>query len=232
MNGSVKLTIPPSMRPVIEALGKNSIPAIRAAIKVCMSPARAHMKALVNTETMASKQSTGATYRAVTSKSGQSRSNRNVFYAIVGISRRVTEEHYSPSHPASAGKQTKKKQGLATGRGLYALRAITTFNRRHPSRTKIRTKQVFSRLRTSPVLGKRNRARGFLRRTPNKYFHLIENGFTHFSGVQSKAYRFVSRTMQATGEQCISIFKSRLKISITEAVIKSMNRMQRDSTQS
>lgn len=223
MSGLIKLTIPPSFRPVIEALARESIPAIRASMRAAMSPARAHMKALINTETMQSDQSTGATYRSVVSKHGQSRKNRNVFYAMVGVSRRVAEEHYLPSNPVSRGKSTKKKQGLATGRGLYALQAKYKRNKRQPQKTVIKTKQVFSRLKTLS-LSKNDQARGFVRRVPNKYFHLIEKGFNHRSGIRARAYNFRQRTANATKDEVIGIFKERLSVAITVAIVKHIHR--------
>jgi len=228
-NGLIKLTIPPSLRPVIEALAREATPAIRASMRAAMSPARAHMKALINTDTMQSKQSTGATYRAVVSKHGQSKKNRNVFYAMVGVSRRVSEEHYLPSHPASQGQSTKKKQGKATGRGLYALQAKFKKNKRHPSKNVIKTKQVFSRIKHLS-LSNVSKKRGFIRRTPNKYFHLLEKGFVHRSGTMARAYRWREQTANATKDEVLNVFKERLKVAITVAILKHMHRASRDAS--
>ncbi len=223
MSNTIKLTIPPSLRGVVEALSRESIPAIRAAMRAAMSPARAHMKALVNTDTMQSDQSTGATYRSVTSKSGQSKKNRNVFYAMVGVSRRTAEEHYLPGHPAGKNQRLSLKQGKATGRGLYALQAKYKKNKRSPQKSLIKTKQVFSRIKHLS-LSKNDKARGFIRRVPNKYFHLIERGFTHRAGVAVAGYNWRTRTANATRDEVLSIFKERLKISLTVAIIKHMHR--------
>jgi hypothetical protein len=228
-NGLIKLTIPPSFRKFIEALGKEATPAIRAAMRAAMSPARAHMKALINTDTMQSDQSTGATYRAVVSKHGQSRTNRNVFYAMVGVSRRVSEDHYLPGSPQAVGQRVKLKQGRATGRGLYALQAKYKFNKRK-HKSVIKTKQVFSRLKTLS-LSKNDRARGFIRRTPNKYFHLIERGFTHRSGQPVAGYHWRKRTADAVRDEVLTIFKERLQVAITVAIAKHTYRASRDASQ-
>jgi len=225
MTGSyVKLEIPQNLKGAISAIGVEANSAIRAAIKTAMIPARAYMKQLVNTETSKSLQSSGATYRSVITKNAQSLKNPNVFYGMVGIDKHVVEEHYLPTNPISESKKTYRKQGTATGKGLYSEQTKYKKDRRRKT-TKIKTRQVFSRLKITSRLSRNDKARNSIRRVPKKYFHILENGFKTRLNGPNMPYKFVAKTLAATGDEVLKIFKERLTYSMAIVVVKHMNKV-------
>lgn len=224
MSSNIKLEIPQNLKGAIAAIGVEAHSAIRAAIKTAMIPARAYMKQLVNIETSMSLQSSGATYRAVITKNAQSLKNPNVFYGMVGIDKHAIEEHYLPSNPISAGKKTFRKQGIYTGKGLYAEQTKYKKDRRRKT-NKIKTRQVFSRLKITSRLSKNDKSRQSIRRVPKNYFHILENGFKTRLNGPNMPYRFISRTLEATGAEVLSIFKERLTYSLSMTIVKHMNKV-------
>ena len=111
---SIRLKMPPDLVDIFKEVDNQSVGhAIREAIRSSIRPARNHMKALMKTELLKSTQSTGASERAVSSKAGRSKKNPDIFYAIVGIDRKVLELH---SHEIPEGQPL-----LVEGRGWIRL---------------------------------------------------------------------------------------------------------------
>ena len=211
---NIKLTIPSDLENIFNVLDNQSVGlAIREAIRSAVRPARNHMKSLMKTELLRSRQSTGASERAVASKAGRSKKNPSVFYAIIGIDRKVMELH---SHDVPEGQKTKKKIGRGknkqVGRGLFALRG-----RRNKTGLG-KTKQVFSRYRS----GKR---KSVFKRKPSKYWHLINNGFIHYkSGKKTVSYDFTGKTKLAMATLTQELFIKKLRELVVPVIIKEINR--------
>lgn len=180
---------------LLKSLGeKVSKTIIRQAIRSALRPARLEMKAITLSIARQSRrgQGTGATSRAVSSKYGQSKSNRNRFYGIVGVNNKYWESI-----------QLKPSSKFKTRFGGYA----EPYNLKRRGAKALRQssrKEVNSLLRRSP--GPKN-----TKRVPRSYFWLIDKGFTHArNGRKVLGYEIIDNTMLDTYQQVQSIFSARM----------------------
>lgn len=190
---------------MLKQLGdKTSKVIIRQAIRSALRPARLRMKAIAMSIARTSRkgQGSGATARAITSKYGQSKTNRNRFYGLVGVNNRWLER-ISNQKPSG-----KFKGSLFTQHSEPRMK-----KRRGTTLGETSRVQVRSMLRRSP--GKRD-----MKRKPSKYFHLIDQGFRHRYGKQVIGYEIISNTILDTYNEVQSIFTKRMSELISQAVRK------------
>ncbi len=195
----MKLTVPQFILPTLDLIDNQSVgKLIREALRSAGRPGVLALKTLMKTDLMKSDQSTGAAERAVTMKYGRSKTRPNVFFLLIGVDKNHFELH-TPVVPE--GQATKLRKGSARGRGLFA-----TQTRRLRNKT-FKSKQVFSRFRNDRRISKMK----VLKRKPGKYFHLIDRGFNHHAGGQSKAYLFINRLINTVSANVQSVFEERLR---------------------
>lgn len=224
--------MPKNLEKILDVFDNQAVgEAIRNALRSAGATGAKALRALTKTELSNSEQSTGATERAVTHKAGRSKSNPNKFYAIVGIDKSVVESH---KYPTPDENKTKTKKGKQRGIGLFAIRQrqgrrkqIAGLRDRKGMTVvgvKVRSKQVFSRWKNSPfknMLAKR----GFIKRKPSRYFHLINEGaYNWLSGQPTKAYQFIQRTITTAQSAMQSVFTSRLSQTLPLAMARQINR--------
>ena len=219
---TIKLTTPPNLTHIFDVLDNQSVGAIvRESIRSALRPVRNHLKALMQMELMdRSRQSTGASERALTIKYGRSKRFKGRFYGMVGMDKSHIEIH---SFEKPDGAKTKRKRGNQRGSGLFALQARARKKSGSRSRVMTSSKQVFSRYRGNRR--ERNYIKGMsFKRRPSKYFHLIERGFNHRYGVRAVAYLFLQRTEQAMMAEAQQIFVTKLQQLYTPTIIKEIER--------
>lgn len=213
MTSKLSFEIPKISSDAIAALGIASNAVITKSMRTAIVPTRAYLKSLVNVETRRSRRSSGASFRAVTSKVSRGTINSNLFYSIIGVSRRVSEEHILDD---------------SKSRALYAVQykyKKSKRNRRKPAT--IKSRLVKSRLKRIS-LSKNDRARGSasIRRTPNKYWHILEKGFITRQNRENMPYRFITRTVESMQQELKTRFieelNKNLQIAIKQYFIKAI----------
>lgn len=173
---------------------------IREAIRSAIRPARLKMKQIALSIAQRSRrgQGTGATSRAVSSKQGQSKTNKNRFYGIVGVNNRYWESisiQPSPKFRTRFGgfAEPYNKRRRGTTLGQTSRREVRSFLRRSPG-------------------GKRTK------RIPRNYFWLIDQGFRHRYGRHVLGYHIIDMTLLETYSQVQQIFSSRMSELIGKAM--------------
>lgn len=174
---------------------------IREAIRSAMLPAKNSLKAKVLGIATNSRQSSGATARAITSKYKQHKQYEYVFYGIVGVNRKLKEAIAPEVSPEFAPRQRQVSFGIK--RRLRS--GAEVFSKRYPR------KEVKSTLRKKT---------GRLRlRWPNKYWHLINYGFSAtdrkgpWAGVRTRSfpgYNFIEQVRSETQAEAQQIFKAKV----------------------
>jgi len=212
---SVRLEIPKLIMPYIDLVDNQSVGLlIREAMRSAARPAAVVLKGLLKVELSKSEQSTGATERSVAVKYGRSKVDKNRFYVIVGINKTHFEYHTAT---IPEGRKTKLRRGRGQrGLGLFGLQ--TRMNRKGV----LRSKQVFSRFRSQPHI---DRLKGKpLKRRPSKYFHMIDKGFNHRSGVRGRNYEFIHQLRQRVSKSMQEMFVKRLKELLLPVIKKELLR--------
>lgn len=203
MTSKLNFEIPKISADAIIALGIASNAVIMKSMRTAIVPTRAYLKALVNTDTKKSKRSSGATYRAVTSKVSRGTINPDLFYSLIGVNRRTSEEHMLND---------------SKSRALYAIQfkyKKSKRNRRKPAT--IKSRLVRSRLkRVSPT--RNDIARGSVRRIPNKYWHILERGFVTRQNRENMPYKFIMRTTESMQQDLKNRFLEELNKNLQVAI--------------
>jgi hypothetical protein len=166
---------------------------IREAIRSAMLPAKNSLKAKLLGVMARSRQSSGASYRAVTSKYKQHKQYEYVFYGIVGINRKLKEAIVPDVSP----KYAPNRRQVSFGIKRRLRDGSEVFSRRYPR------KEVKSSLR---------RKYGTLRlRWPNKYWHLLLYG-AHPAHVKNpfRGYRFVEQVQSETEVEAQARFRAKV----------------------
>jgi len=211
----IKLVVPELFTPYLELMDNQSIgTAIRESMRTAARPAAVVLKGLLKMELIESDQSTGATERAVGIKYGRIKRNKNAFFVVIGIKTKQTELH---TVIVPQGQRTKLRKGKdQRGAGLYAVQY------RADKKGKVNSKQVFSRYRNQRKIKKLNG--GVLKRSPSRYFHLIDKGFNHRLGVRAKAYMFIQKLHNSVSTTMQSVFEERLRNIIVPVIKKEIAR--------
>lgn len=151
-----------------------------------------------------SRQSTGATYRSITSKYKNARNNPDRFYGIIGVNRKLIEAmtpeksqiRNSPHRQISFGIKTKRRNDDGS----------PIFSRKYP-RQEVRSYY-------------RRRVTRLRKRQPSKYLHLIEFGFSAtdskgpWKGKRTRSFpghRFIQKAQQATEAEARAIFEQKIR---------------------
>lgn len=182
---------------------------IREAIRSAMLPAKNSLKAKVLGLATTSRQSSGATARAITSKYKQHKQYEYVFYGIVGVNRKLKEAiapgvspEFAPAQrQASFGINKRKRDGSL----VFGPDGMPVYLKRYPR------KEVRSTIK---------RRTGRLRlRWPNKYWYFINYGT---SGTDRKGpwagkrkhnfegYNFVQQVQSETQAEAQAVFRAKV----------------------
>lgn len=174
---------------------------IREAIRSAMLPAKNSLKAKVLGLASSSRQSSGATARAITSKYKQHKSYEYVFYGIVGVNRKLKEAIAPETSPDYSPAQRQVSFGIK--RRLR--NGAEVFSKRYPR------KEVKSTLRKKT---------GTLRlRWPNKYWHLLNYGFSAtdrkgpWAGRRTRSFKghnFIEQVRSETQAEAQQIFRAKV----------------------
>lgn len=175
---------------------------VRQALRSALLPSRNMLKAKIMALPNISKQSSGATARALISKYRNARNNPDRFYGIIGVNNRyieATTPTRSPLFPHAIQRQVsfgvKLKKRNEDGSPIYS--------KRYPRQ------DVRSRLRKK-VYGSRKTG-GIKKRWPARYLHLWEAGFTHAQSHQSFPGRHYFRSVKASTESLAQdIFRTKV----------------------
>ena len=170
--------------------------AMRRALEAGNRPPRNAVKALILQVRNRSKQSTGATHRAVGSKvSYPAKRKPNTGYAMVGINYSTVENHLKNT------KLDRKLAGLK--RNKLKLFGVKKSRFGRPGNRIDKFSAVRSYQTTSARVRKGDHSQ--INR-PAKYWHLINNGFRHRSGRVFPGYQFIQRTLAATETASVAAF--------------------------
>jgi len=216
-----------NVREIMDSLNNEANLAIAQSLRHAIRPARDKLKLRASVSLRKSLQSTGATVRAVTSKAGRSKKNKNIFYAYAGIQRRAVEVHYLNQLVAQKGKIKRRYSGRSNLKGM-ALKAEKT-TRKWNSRAKtwtVKTKEVKSQLRSTSTYTA-NRETGIVKRRPNNYWHIIDRGFMHHSGRAVEGYNFVQKAYIDAAP--LLDFRRHLQIALTQSTIRLIQRKIRNA---
>lgn len=187
--------------------------AVRLSLRASNRVQAKHIRNLIRKETSRSRQSTGATYRAATSKVSYPQKGFEARgYAIAGVSRKNSEISYKgepgtsrPNKKLNVRKNTTTILSVSSrskNRASIAKKSYVRSWQRSSLRSKGTVSKVFNP-RKNKVGNSTSRIQ---KNIPDKYWHLINKGFTHFSGSQFPGYKFVERTASATSEESASKF--------------------------
>lgn len=217
MTSKLNFEIPKISANTITALGIASNAVIMKSMRTAIVPTRAYLKALVNIDTKKSRRSSGATYRAVTSKVSRGSINPDLFYSLIGVNRRTSEEHMLND---------------SKSRALYAIQfkyKKSRRNRRKPAT--IKSRLVRSRLKRVS-LSRNDKARGSksVRRVPNKYWHILERGFVTRNNGENMPYKFIMRTAESMQQDLKTRFLEELNKNLQIAIKQHFIKLIRNAT--
>lgn len=167
---------------------------VRQSIRSALSPCRAALKTRVMAITRNSRQSTGATSRAIDQKYGQNKKNANRFYGMISVNRKYIEAAV-PEEPVTFKNMSRYRQVAFGIRRRRPKPGQSEFLKRYPRQ------EVRSFYRRSL---KRD-----LKRRPSRYLHLIEFGFNHYKAGPVEGYRMIQETQRETEAQAVAIFRSK-----------------------
>lgn len=183
---------------------------VRQSLRVGLTPITKALKKKLRVLRNTSRQSTGATHRAIISKvKYPSKSQRNHGYASVGVDMDYTERHYGNSgFMRMLMKDTQVRRHVG----------VSNVGRRQRGRYTVKSKYVKSyqttRLRISRSTGKgknrrpRNPARNFQKNVPGKYWHILNLGAP---AINFFGYRFTTQTQQETKPAAIAAFEASIE---------------------
>lgn len=202
---TIAFNIPPDLRDGMRGLqSKIRTHIIRQSIRSAILPARNSLKAKLMSLPRQSRQSSGASMRALTTKYGVNKDNPDRFYGIVGVNRKYTEAITPEASPFSRSIQRQVSFGIKTRRVNDD--GTPVFSRRFP-RQEVRSKL-------------RKRVRRLTKRIPNKYWHLVERGFNAtdtkgpWAGKRKRSFHghyFVAKSLQDSEATCVAIFESKIR---------------------
>ena len=175
---------------------------VRQALRSALLPSRNSLKSILMALPRQSKQSSGATYRALISKYKNARNNPDRFYGIIGVNNKYIEAttlEKSPLYDKAIQRQVsfgiRQKRTADDGSVIYS--------KRYPRG------DVRSRLRKK-VFGPRS-VGGLKKRWPARYLHLWEAGFTHArSGKAFTGHQFFAKTKEETQAKAKEIFRTKV----------------------
>lgn len=167
---------------------------VRQSIRSALVPSRAALKTRVMAITRSSRQSTGATYRAIDQKYGQNKTYPNRFYGIISVNRKYIEAAV-PEKPVLFDGISRYRQVAFGIRRRRPKPGQSEFLKRYPRQ------EVRSFYRRSL---KRD-----LKRRPSKYLHLIEFGFNHYKAGPVPGYHMIEQAQRETEAQAVAIFRAK-----------------------
>jgi len=190
----IKFDIPKELLDLLNQLPADiSKKAMRAGVRAAMRPMRTHLKSLtksISRGKRGSRQSTGATHRAVELKYGSPRNKPLNFYGIVGINRRVVETLTARAPEQSKGRVLQYQYAANTKRDAQRKRAL-----------RMRLKKLGPQEVRSFYRRKRRSTRKPVKRQPSRYFHLIDLGFKHRKGSQFSGYKWLDKVYNQGAEK-------------------------------
>jgi len=175
---------------------------VRQALRSALLPSRNSLKSKLMALPRESKQSSGATYRALISKYKNARSNPDRFYGIIGVNNKYIEAttlEKSPEYSRAIQRQVsfgvRQKRTADDGSAVYS--------KRYPRG------EVRSRLRKK-VFGPKSFG-GLKKRWPARYLHLWEAGFNHArSGKAFTGHNYFAKTKAETEAKAKEIFRTKV----------------------
>lgn len=185
--------------------------ALRSSIRGAVAPIRAAMISITRSisKSSARKQGTGATSRSIDVKVGSPKGNPNVVYGIVGPDRRHVEFMANRPSVSRRGKfyTHETRQSFASdarkARKRYAV--VTSL------------KKGLSKEVTSYYKRNRKKTSGMLKRRPSKYFHLLDQGFTHFKSGKNVPGKQIIAKVSA---QSIVLAQQRFKTNMLQRIVQ------------
>jgi hypothetical protein len=185
---------------------------IRQSIRSALIPARDRLKAKLMSLTSKSRQSSGATLRALTTKYANSRRSPDRFYGIVGVNRHIVE-YFDPEDKSPVYKKALMRQvnfGLKTGR--FNQDGSPVYSRR------------WKPMEVRSFLARRYGVKGGItsrhrKRRPNNYLRFIERGFNAtdsrgpWAGKRTRffaGHHFVQKTFEETQAEVRDIFRHKV----------------------
>lgn len=164
--------------------------AVRQSLRASLPPVRKTLKASLMALRRFSKQSTGATIRAITTKVRYPRvKGKGRGYALVGID----WDHYE--HHFRSTASDRKSMGLRRrGTKLYGIS------------TNSKGKSIIVRsYQRSQARVSRKRGHKTQRNRPAKYWHLINNGFTHFKSKRKvRGQQYANKAATISGPEGVN----------------------------
>jgi len=175
---------------------------VRQALRSALLPSRNSLKSKLMGLPRESKQSSGATYRALISKYKNARNNPDRFYGIIGVNNKYIEATTLEKSPLYA-KAIQRQVSFGIRQNRTADDGSTVYSRRYPRG------DVRSRLRKK-VFGPKS-VGGLKKRWPARYLHLWEAGFTHArSGKAFTGHKFFAKTKEETEAKAKEIFRTKV----------------------
>ena len=184
---------------------------VRQALRSALLPSRTSLKAKLMALPRESKQSSGATYRALIAKYKNSRSNPDRFYGIIGVNNKYIEATTLEKSPVF-NRTIQRQVSFGVRQKRTADDGSVIYSRRYPRG------DVRSRLRKK-VHGPKGTG-GMKKRWPARYLHLWEAGFKHHlgkSGVEKKdrtfkfdGHHYFEQVKQETEAQAKEIFRTKV----------------------
>lgn len=191
---------------------KGGISAVRAALRSSNAIQRKTLKSDVRMVTRESSQSTGATWRSISLKqSYPQRGSKYRGYAMAGIKRRYSEMSQTRSPWASSPSKKKGKYLTISSETKRSKGRTSNVIKKYQAswqKTKLRSRKGGA-IQKSESWGSRKRSyMSFSQKNvPNKYWHLIDRGFTHRSGTVFPGYKFQERVRRSTTRPVLNKFK-------------------------
>lgn len=175
---------------------------VRQALRSALLPSRNALKAKLMGLPRISKQSSGATYRALVAKYKNSRSNPDRFYGIIGVNNKYIEATTLEKSPVF-NRTIQRQVSFGIRQKRTADDGSVIYSRRYPRG------DVRSRLRKK-VVGPKSTG-GMKKRWPARYLHLWEAGFRHASGKSVFAGRqYFKQVKEETEAEAVEIFRTKV----------------------
>jgi len=181
----------------------------RLGLRAAERPARKSIKQLVAVVRRSSRQSTGATHRAVQGKVTFPAKRRPGWgYMLSGVDFEYSERHFKTNeylHRATGSKKRRLLTGL-TNQGRRG-RKGQSVSKRYVKSWQRRGMRTQSAGWKSGRMGRTySKGRNYQLNIPGKYWHLIDLGFKHWSGTSFPGHAFIAKAFNRTAAQSISKF--------------------------
>jgi len=204
-NLAIEMEMSGSLRRILNNFtGSNKNRALKRGLtKASKIPAR-HFKKQLLTLRNSSDQSTGATHRSISSKGVfPSRGNKHYGYCYSGVEMNYEEMvERSPSFSGAGKVRQHIRKAKFAGIG-------TRINKKTGKKRVRAVKGYQKYLRHSNKSGTPG---GKQLSIPNKYWHLINEGFTHRSGANFKGYNFDRLNHNVSAAKMVSILNREMKV--------------------